>query len=61
MILKINGLQLQEVGDFEAQNCQYTTKADEWYKVQLTTSPDIEPSACCAFALYIAGSFAFIA
>ena len=23
-------LQLQVVGDFEAQNCQYTTKVDAW-------------------------------
>jgi len=36
-----NGLQLGEVADFGARNCQYTTKVDARKNVQLTTSPAI--------------------
>jgi hypothetical protein len=41
-----NVLALGAVADFGAQNCQYTTKVDARYNVQLTTSPAIEPNAC---------------
>jgi len=41
-----NGLALGAVADFGAQNCQYTTKVDARWNVQLTTSPAIEPNAC---------------
>jgi hypothetical protein len=40
-------LALGAVADFGAQNCQYTTKVDARKNVQLTTSPAIEPNACC--------------
>ena len=39
-------LALGAVADFGAQNCQYTTKVDARWNVQLTTSPAIEPNAC---------------
>jgi hypothetical protein len=41
-----NVLALGAVAGFGAQNCQYTTKVDARYNVQLTTSPAIEPNAC---------------
>jgi len=41
-----NGLALGAVANFGAQNCQYTTKVDARYNVQLTTSPAIEPNVC---------------
>jgi hypothetical protein len=44
--LAYNVLALGAVADFEAQNCQYTTKVDARQNVQLTTSPAIEPNAC---------------
>ena len=43
--ISANGLELGAVADFEAQNCQYTTKVDARQNVQLTTSPAIEPNA----------------
>jgi hypothetical protein len=46
-----NDLALGEEADFEAQNCQYSTKVDAWFNVQLTTSPAIEPNACYAFGI----------
>src|SRR5690606_6731352 len=41
-----NVLALGAVADFEAQNCQHTTKVDARQNVQLTTEPAIEPNAC---------------
>lgn len=41
-----NVLALGAVADFGALNCQYTTKVDASYNVQLTTSPAIVPNAC---------------
>ena len=38
-------LALGVVADFRAQNCQNTTKVDAKYKVQLTTSPNIQTNA----------------
>jgi hypothetical protein len=37
LIASKNVLALGAVADFEAQNCQYTTKVDAMEKVQLTT------------------------
>ncbi len=48
MLMVFNVLALGAVADFGAQNCQYTTKVDARYNVQLTTSPAIEPNACYA-------------
>ena len=45
-----NVLALGAVADFGALNCQYTTKVDARKNVQLTTSPAIEPNACCKLA-----------
>jgi hypothetical protein len=39
-------LALGAVADFGAKYCQFTTKVDAMYNVQLTTSPAIEPNAC---------------
>jgi hypothetical protein len=49
-----NVLALGAVADFGAQNCQYTTKVDARWSVQLTTSPAIEPNACacCTTQIY---------
>jgi len=49
-----NGLALGEEADFEALNCQSSTKVDTWYNVQLTTKPAFLPNACygMVFCLY---------
>ncbi len=46
MPLTYNGLQLQEVGDFEAQNCQPTTHFIRCTKLQTTTEPPIFCRCC---------------
>jgi hypothetical protein len=46
ILIGANVLALGAVAGFGAQNCQYTTKVDARYNVQLTTSPAIEPNAC---------------
>jgi hypothetical protein len=46
-------LALGAVADFGAQNCQYTTKVDARWNVQLTTSPAIEPNACYLPFLFV--------
>ena len=46
-----NVLQIGEEADFEALNCQPSTKVVTRQNVQLTTTPAIEPNACYAFAL----------
>jgi hypothetical protein len=48
-----NVLALGAVADFGAQNCQYTTKVDARWNVQLTTSPAIEPNACYLPFLFV--------
>src|SRR5690606_10963324 len=52
-------LALGAVADFGAQNCQYTTKVDARKNVQLTTSPAIEPNACCGLGFLLL-SFQFV-
>ena len=44
--LTANVLALGAVADFGAKNCQYTTKVDARFNIQLTISPAIEPNAC---------------
>jgi hypothetical protein len=44
--LAYNVLALGAVAGFGAQNCQYTTKVDARYNVQLTTSPAINATQC---------------
>jgi len=41
-----NGLALSVEADFEALNCQPSTKVDTRKNVQLTTEPAFWPSAC---------------
>jgi hypothetical protein len=44
-----NGLALGAVADFGALNCQYTTKVDARWNIQLTTLTTIFANCCCAF------------
>jgi hypothetical protein len=46
-----NGLQLQEVGDFGAQNCLPPLNLIRSAKLQLNTEPPISCRCCYAFAL----------
>jgi len=48
-----NGLAIGTVADFGALNCQCSTKVDARQNVQLTTSPAIEPNACCVLAFLL--------
>ncbi len=41
-----NGLALGEEADFEALNCQPSTKVDTRQNVQLITEPAFLPNAC---------------
>jgi len=45
-----NGLQLQEVGDFEALNCQPATNLIRSTKLYLTTEPPISCRCCYRLA-----------
>jgi hypothetical protein len=53
-----NGLQLQEVGDFEALHCQPSTNFDRSTKLDLTTEPPLLGRCCygLVFSLQLIGS-----
>jgi hypothetical protein len=51
-----NGLQLQEVGDFEAQNCLPALNLIRSTKLHLTTEPPLLGRCCYAFALFFLSS-----
>ena len=51
-----NVLQLQEVGDFEAQNCQPSMNFDRSTKLDLTIEPPIS-YRCCYGLVFIYSAF----
>jgi hypothetical protein len=53
-IIATNGLQLQEVGDYEAQNCLPALHLIRSTNVHLTTEP---PISCSVFGLGEGGGF----
>ena len=59
-IIADNGLQLQEVGDFEAQNCLPTLNLIRSTKLQLTTEPPISCRCCYGLVFFPFANLKFV-